>query len=120
MLLVDGKFYDFQPLPAIFFGHQKPLAYVLNPKVASTLTLNFIFYVNHGYRYYDPMQIYHSPVALFCLRVRNCTRRFCIGFCSLRPNAFPSCAIRCGASCRPSCRRCSPRPILSTTSSAIV
>jgi Sulfotransferase family len=64
MLLVDGKLYEFQPLPTIFFGDQKPLAYVLNPKVASTLTLNFIFYVNHGYRYFDPSQIYHSPHAL--------------------------------------------------------
>ena len=67
MLVIDGKVYDFQPLQTIFFGHHKPLAYVLNPKVASTLTLNFIFYVNHGYRYFDPGQIYHSPVALLAL-----------------------------------------------------
>ena len=48
MLLIDGTLYEFQPLPTIYFGHAKPLAYVLNPKVASTVTLNFFFYLNHG------------------------------------------------------------------------
>ena len=63
MLLVDGKLYNFQPLPTIFFGHQKPVAYVLNPKVMSTMSQNFIFYVNHGYRYFDPYRLWHSPLA---------------------------------------------------------
>lgn len=63
MLLIDGKAYDFQPLPTIFFGHRKPLAYVLNPKVASTISQNFIFYVNHGYRYFDPYRLWDSRFA---------------------------------------------------------
>jgi hypothetical protein len=67
MLLIDGKLYEFQPLPTIFFGSQKPLAYVLNPKVASTVSHNFIFYVNHGYRYFDPYQLWHSPIGVLGL-----------------------------------------------------
>lgn len=67
MLLIDGKVYEFQPLPTIFFGHHKPLAYVLNPRVGSTVSLNFIFYINHGYRYFDPYKIYHSPTATLVL-----------------------------------------------------
>lgn len=67
MLLVDGKLYEFQPLPTIFFGHDKPLAYVLNPKVMSTISQNFIFYINHGYRYFDPYQIWDSPTATLAL-----------------------------------------------------
>lgn len=67
MLLIDGKLHEFQPLPMICFGRNRPIAYVINPKVASTLTQNFIFYVNHGYRYFDPFQIYHSPFALLGL-----------------------------------------------------
>lgn len=67
MLLIDGKLYEFQPLPTMFFGHDKPLAYVLNPKVASTISQNFIFYVNHGYRYFDPYQLWNSPVGVLGL-----------------------------------------------------
>lgn len=63
MLIVDGKLYEFQPLPTIFFGREKPLAYVLNPKVASTVCHNFIFYVNHGYRFFDPYRVWGSPYA---------------------------------------------------------
>lgn len=68
MLLIDGKVYAFQPMPTIHFGHFKPLAYVLNPKVASTHTLNFLFYVNHGYRYYNPHILYRSATAKITLR----------------------------------------------------
>jgi Sulfotransferase family len=67
MLLIDDKAYEFEPLPAIHFGHAKPLAYVINPKVASTHALNFIFYVNHGYRYYNPHIIYRSTYATVML-----------------------------------------------------
>jgi hypothetical protein len=63
MLLIEGKTYEVEPLPAIHFGHAKPLAYVLNPKVASTHAVNFIFYVNHGYRYFNPHIIYRSAYA---------------------------------------------------------
>lgn len=68
MLFVGGKVYESQPMPTIHFGHFKPLAYVLNPKVASTHTLNFLFYVNHGYRYYNPHIIYRSATAKITLR----------------------------------------------------
>lgn len=61
MLLIDGEHYEFQPLPTIRFDRHKSLAYVVNPKVASTLSLNFIFYINHGYRYHQPYKIFHSP-----------------------------------------------------------
>ncbi|HVV62000.1 MAG TPA: sulfotransferase family 2 domain-containing protein [Pseudolabrys sp.] len=64
MLLIDGKVYESQLLPTIFFGKSKPLAYVLNPKVASTLTLNFMFYVNYGYRFFEPYKIYFSQSLL--------------------------------------------------------
>ncbi len=63
MLLIDGKLYEWQPLPTIFFGDQKPVAYVLNPKVASTVSHNFIFYVNHGYRFFNPYRVWDSPIA---------------------------------------------------------
>lgn len=63
MLLIDGELYEWQPLPTIYFGRHKPLAYVLNPKVASTLMTNFLFYVNHGYRYFSPYRLYRSPLA---------------------------------------------------------
>ena len=46
MLVIDGEVHEFQALPLIFFGRQKPLAYVVNPKAASTASHNFIFYVN--------------------------------------------------------------------------
>ena len=60
MLLIDGQVYESQILPAIFFGKNKPLSYVLNPKVASTLVLNFMFFLNHGYRFFEPYRIYFS------------------------------------------------------------
>ena len=63
MLVVDRKLYEFQPLPLIFFGRQKPLAYVVNPKVASTTSHNFIFYLNNGYRYFDVSRLWHSECA---------------------------------------------------------
>lgn len=88
MLLVDGKLYEFQPLPTIFFGHQKPVAYVLNPKVASTISQNFIFYVNHGYRYFDPYQLWHSPIGVLGLgdtEMRPDTLHF---FLRLKPELY--------------------------------
>ena len=63
MLVVDNKPYSFQPLPLMFFGQQKPLAYVVNPKAASTTSHNFIFYLNHGYRYFDGSRLWHSDLA---------------------------------------------------------
>ena len=63
MLVIDGGVHEFQALPLIFFGRQKPLAYVVNPKAASTASHNFIFYVNHGYRYFDAFRLWDSHVA---------------------------------------------------------
>ena len=63
MLVIDGGVHEFQALPLIFFGRQKPLAYVVNPKAASTASHNFIFYVNHGYRYFDAFRLWDSRVA---------------------------------------------------------
>lgn len=88
MLLIDGKFYDFRPLPTIFFGHHKPMAYVVNPTAASTLTLNFIFYVNHGYRYFDPLQIFYSPVALLRLRGPELNPEALNLYLKLKPETF--------------------------------
>lgn len=88
MLLIDGKLYEFQPLPTIFFGNKKPVAYVMNPKVASTISQNFIFYVNHGYRYFDPYKLWHSPIAVLGLggtEIRPDTLNF---FLQLKPERF--------------------------------
>lgn len=88
MLLIDGKLHEFQPLPTMFFGREKPVAYVLNPKVASTISQNFIFYVNHGYRYFDPYQLWHSPIGVLGLsgtEIRPDTLSF---FLKLKPETF--------------------------------
>ena len=68
MLLIDGKIYESQELPTIYFGRNRPLSYVLNPKAACTLALNFVFYVNHNYRYFDHFRIHGSELALLKLR----------------------------------------------------
>ncbi len=88
MLLIDGKLYEFQPMPAIFFGHHKPFAYVLNPRVGSTSTLNFIFYVNHGYRYLDPYKIYHAPTAVLRLDGAELNPQVLNLYLQLKPETF--------------------------------
>ena len=67
MLLIKGKSYETSEVPSFLFGREKPLAYVLNPKAACTLALNFMFYLDHGYRYFDPIQIHYSQNALIKL-----------------------------------------------------
>jgi hypothetical protein len=64
MLLIDGKLYESQELPTIYFGESRPLSYVLNPKAACTLALHFVFFLNHNYRYFNLAQIHFSRVAL--------------------------------------------------------
>jgi len=56
--------YEPRELPVIFFGREKPLAYVHNAKAACTLALNFLFFADHGYAYFDPAQIHGSRFAL--------------------------------------------------------
>jgi Sulfotransferase family len=82
------KAYDFQPMPTIFFGHQKPFAYVLNPRVGSTLTLNFIFYVNHGYRYFNPYKIYHAPTAMLGVTGPELNPEYLRLYLRLKPETF--------------------------------
>jgi hypothetical protein len=68
--------------------HQKPVAYVLNPKVTTTVSQNFIFYVNHGYRNFDPYQLWHSPIGVLGLggtEIRPDTLNF---FLQLKPERF--------------------------------
>lgn len=88
MLLIDRKLYEFQPLPTIFFGRQKPVAYILNPKVASTISQNFIFYVNHGYRYFDPYLLWHSPLGMLGLGGTEFRPDFLNFFLQLKPERF--------------------------------
>lgn len=68
MLSIDGKVYQSQELPTIYFGWQRPLSYVLNPKAACTLALHFLFYLNHNYRYFDQSYIHVSRFALLRLQ----------------------------------------------------
>ena len=61
---LNGVGYEPHELPVIFFGQQKRLAYVHNAKAACTLALNFLFFSNHGYMYFDHPQIHVSKFAL--------------------------------------------------------
>jgi hypothetical protein len=88
MLQIDGKNYEPGELPTILFGQVKPLAYVLNPKSACTLALNFVFYVNHGYRYFDPIQIHYSRTALFQIKSPEFDPRAIFVFRGLKPKSF--------------------------------
>jgi hypothetical protein len=88
MLAIDGKVYEFQLLPLIFFGRQKPLAYVVNPKAASTAAHNFIFYVNHGYRYFDASRLWESRVATLRIGGTEFLPDVLDLFLELRPECF--------------------------------
>jgi hypothetical protein len=57
--------------PVIVFGNSSELAYLHNPKAACTLALNFVFYANHGYGYFDPIQIHYSRRAFWRLNTWN-------------------------------------------------
>jgi hypothetical protein len=57
---LKGRQYQPQDLPVIYFGRLQPLAYVINAKAACTLALNFLFFCNHGYPYFDPNRVHDS------------------------------------------------------------
>ncbi len=88
MLRSDGKNFEANDLPTLYLGHAKPLAYALNPKAACTLALNFVFYLNHGYRYFDPIQIHYSRQALLLLKGDPLDPRAVKAFCGLSPESF--------------------------------
>ena len=88
MLRADGKHYEAQELPTLLFGQKKPLSYVLNPKAACTLALNFVFFLNYGYRYFDPIQIHYSRLALLQLNNSTLDPRAVNTFCQLSPESF--------------------------------
>lgn len=72
----------------VLFGERKPVAYVLNPKAGCTLALNFLFFANHGYRYFDPIQIHYSPVALRRLQGEESEEAAVESFKRLGPETF--------------------------------
>jgi hypothetical protein len=88
MLLIDGKLYQSQELPIIFFGPHRPLSYVLNPKAACTLALHFLYYVNHNYRYFDLARIHFSTIALHRLQGMELDARLLNTFYRLSPERF--------------------------------
>lgn len=88
MLLIDGKLYEPQVLPMIYFGPKKPLAYVLNAKAACTLALHFLFYANHSYRYFDVEGIHFSHKALNLLMGPEMNPRVLNAFYHFSPHLF--------------------------------
>jgi hypothetical protein len=88
MLVVEGRSYEFQPLPLVFFGRQKPLAYIVNPKAASTASHNFIFYANHGYRYFDAGRLWDSRVATLRIGGTEFLPEVLDLFLKLKPECF--------------------------------
>lgn len=60
---LKGVDYASHEMPVVFFGLKAPLAYVHNAKGACTSALNFLFYSNHGYMYFDPPGIHASNFA---------------------------------------------------------
>jgi len=88
MMLIDGRLFEPQVLPMILFGSSKPLAYVLNPKVASTFAMNFVFFANHGYRFFEPFDIYRSRHALLRFEGPEMDRHALKTYYSLAPETF--------------------------------
>ena len=84
----EVKQYELNELPTLFFGRKQRLAYALNPKSACTLALNFMFYLNNGYRYFDPIQIHYSPRALMKLNFGEPDARAVAAFSQLSPQSF--------------------------------
>jgi hypothetical protein len=88
MLRSDGKHYEASELPTLLMGSKVPLCYVLNPKAACTMAKNFVFYLNHGYRYFDPIHIHYSTNALVQLHPKKIDPRQVDLFCRLSPRSF--------------------------------
>lgn len=85
---IGGKRLQENEIPTVLFGRKKPLSYVLNPKAACTLALNFLFFANNGYRYFDPMEIHHSPQALLKLAGPQPDPRAVEAYSRLSPASF--------------------------------
>lgn len=64
---LKGVGYEPHEIPIVYFGRQKPLAYVHNAKAACTSALNFLFFSNHGYAYFKPGLIHFSKFAFVCM-----------------------------------------------------
>jgi len=88
VLHTGGMHYEPHELPTLMFGRRHALAYVLNPKAACTLALNFVFYLNNGYRYFDPIQIHYSRRALFRLHAPELDARAVNAYRQLLPQSF--------------------------------
>ncbi len=88
MMLIDGKLYEAQVLPTSYFDRTRPLAYIMNPKVASAMAMNFVFFVNHSYRYFDPADIYRSPTALLRIGGAEFDPRLLKAFYQLSPETY--------------------------------
>ena len=83
-----AKFMSSQELPTIYFGQNKPLSYVLNPKAACTLALHFMFFANHNHRYFDIAHIHFSQIALHQLRGPEIDPAVLKAFLRLSPESF--------------------------------
>lgn len=88
MLQAEPARYATQELPTVLFGRSLPLAYVLNPKAACTLAMNFVFFANHGYRYFDPIQIHYARAALLRIDGPKTDTRILDAFHLLAPESF--------------------------------
>jgi len=88
MLQAEPTRYAAQELPTVFFGRALPLAYVLNPKAACTLAMNFVFFANQGYRYFDPIQIHYARAALLRIDGSKTDTRIVDAFHRLAPESF--------------------------------
>jgi hypothetical protein len=88
MLQAEPTRYAAQELPTVYFGRTVPLTYVLNPKAACTLAMNFLFLANHGYRYFDPIQIHYARAALLRIDGPKTDTRIVDAFHRLAPESF--------------------------------
>ena len=87
-LQINGTHCPAHEIPTVLFGRKQPLSYVLNPKSACTLALNFVFFLNNGYRYFDPIQIHYSRAALLKLKGPELDPRIAEAYGRLAPQSF--------------------------------
>lgn len=88
MLQAETKRYTAEELPTVLFGRSLPLAYVLNPKAACTLAMNFVFFANQGYRYFDAIHIHYARAALLRIDGPKTDPRIVDAFHRLAPESF--------------------------------
>lgn len=70
LTMIDGRKYIEAidgPAPAILYGNEARLAYVLNPKAACTFAKNALFWANHNYAYINPIALHYSRYAFWKL-----------------------------------------------------